>query len=412
MIYTRNILQNILRSLKNNPVVLINGARQVGKSTLVEGLVKEGYQARYISFDDHAILFAASNDPFGFLNQYDGSLAIDEVQRNPEIFMAIKRIVDNKKKSGQFLLTGSANVLTIPKVSESLAGRMILHTLWPLSQGEVKGKKEGFIDWAFNQEKLPVLKKSLNQNDLIDLIVKGGYPRSLRAEDQRDRIEWMRSYVDTILQRDVRSLANVEGLKDMPHILSILAERIGNLINLADVSRIAKLNKVTLSRYYALLQMVFLVVEVPAWFANRDKRLAKTPKVYLNDTGLACYFKQLTKEDLLKDRNQLGSLLENFVVMELKKQITWHDMMPNIYHFRTQSGQEVDVVLEGQNKKVVGIEVKSSTKVDSGDLGGFKRLKEMAGDKFAKGIILYAGEHPIALDKQIYALPINSLWEI
>jgi predicted AAA+ superfamily ATPase len=412
MIYTRNILQNILRSLKNNPVVLINGARQVGKSTLVEELVKEGYQAKYLSFDDHAILFAASNDPFGFLNQYDVSLAIDEVQRNPEIFMAIKRIVDSKKKPGQFLLTGSANVLTIPKVSESLAGRMILHTLWPLSQGEIKGKKEGFIDWAFSQEKLPVLKKSLNQNDLIDLIVKGGYPRSIKAEDQRDRIEWMRSYVDTILQRDIRSLANVEGLKDMPHILSILAERIGNLINLADVSRITKLNKVTLSRYYTLLQMVFLVVEVPAWFVNRDKRLAKTPKVYLNDTGLACYFKQLTKEDLFKDRNQLGPLLENFVVMELKKQITWHDMMPNIYHFRTQSGQEVDVVLEGQNKKIVGIEVKSSTKVDGGDLSGLKRLKEMAGDKFAKGIILYAGEHPIALDDKIYALPINSLWEI
>lgn len=412
MIYTRNITENILRSLKNNPVVLINGARQVGKSTLVEELVKKGYKAQYISFDDHAILFASSHDPFGFLDKYEGAIAIDEVQRNPEIFMAIKRIVDGRKKSGQFLLTGSANVLTIPKVSESLAGRMILHSLFPLSQGEINGKKESFIDWAFNQKKLPTLKKSLKQNELIDLIVKGGYPRSLKAEDQRDRFEWMRSYVDTILQRDIRSLANIEGLKDMPHILSILAERIGNLINLTDVSRITKLNKVTLGRYYTLLQMVFLITELPAWFVNRDKRLAKTPKIYLNDTGLACYFKQLNKEDLLNNRTHIGPLLENFVVMELKKQLTWYDMAPNIYHFRTQAGQEVDVVLEGQNKKIIGIEVKSSGKIDNVDLAGLKKLKEIAGDKFVKGIVLYTGEHAIALDDDIYALPISALWEI
>lgn len=412
MIYTRNISQNILKSLKNNPVVLINGARQVGKSTLVEELIKEGYKADYISLDDHTILFASSNDPYGFLDKYEHSLAIDEVQRNPEIFVAIKRIVDRRKKSGQFLLTGSANVLTIPKVSESLAGRMILHTLWPLSQGELKGKKEKFIDWAFKEKKLPSVKKAMKQSDLINLIVNGGYPRSLVAEDQKDRKEWMRSYVDTILQRDIRSLANIEGLRDMPHVLSILAERIGNLINLADISRMTKLNQVTLKRYYTLLQMVFLITEVPAWFVNRDKRLSKTPKVYLNDTGLACYFKQITNEDLLNDRNQMGALLENFVVMELKKQITWHDISPNIYHFRTQAGSEVDVVLEGQNKKIVGIEIKSSTKVDQSDLRGLVKLKEMAGDKFTKGIILYTGEYPIFLGDQFYALPINSLWDI
>jgi predicted AAA+ superfamily ATPase len=412
MIYTRNISQNILRSLKNNPVVLINGARQVGKSTLVEELIKKDYPAKYISFDDSALLFASSYDPFGFLDKYNNSIAIDEVQRNPEIFMAIKRIVDSKKSNGQFLLTGSANVLTIPKVSESLAGRMILHTLWPLSQGEIRGQKEKFIDWAFKEDKLPNLKKSISQMKLIDLIIKGGYPRSLEAEDDRDRTEWIRSYIDTILQRDIRDLSNIEGLKDMPHILSILAERIGNLINLADISRMIKLNQVTLQRYYALLQMVFLIIEIPAWFINRDKRLAKTPKIYLNDTGLACYFKQITTEDLLNERTHMGALLENFVVMELKKQITWHDMMPNLYHFRTQTGQEVDIVLEGHNKKIIGIEVKSSTKITDSDLRGLRKLKEIAGDKFTKGIILYTGEHPIALDKQLYALPINSLWDM
>lgn len=384
----------------------------MGKSTLVEELLKKDYKADYLSFDDHAALFASSHDPFGFLDKYEKALAIDEVQRNPEIFIAIKRIVDARKKRGQFLLTGSANVLTIPKVSESLAGRMILHTLWPLSQGELNNKKEKFIDWAFNGKKIPQIKKTLKQADLIKIITRGGYPRAVTAKNENDRKEWMRSYIDTILQRDIRNLANIEGLRELPHILSILAERIGNLINLADISRMTKLNQVTLKRYYALLQMVFLIVELPAWFVNRDKRLSKTPKVYLNDSGLACYFKQVTAEILRDDRNHLGPLLENFVVMELKKQITWQSFAPNIYHFRTQAGSEVDVVLEGANKKIVGIEVKSSTKIDQSDLSGLLKLKEIAGNKFTKGIVLYSGDRAFSLGDQFFALPINSLWEI
>ena len=412
MLYNRHITENILKSLRNNPVVLINGARQVGKSTIVEELVKEDYKAHYISLDDYAVLFASSNDPFGFLDKYDDPVAIDEVQRNTELFMAIKRIVDIRKKDGQFLLTGSANVLTIPKVSESLSGRMILHTLWPLSQGEIRGLKEGFIDWAFNSEKIPLIKTKLKQLELIDIIVKGGYPRSLRAEDQSDRFEWMHSYIDTILQRDILNLAKIEGLKELPNVLSVLAERIGNLINLNDIGRITDINKVTLKRYYMLLQMVFLVVEVPAWFTSREKRFAKSPKVYLNDTGLACYFKQLTQEDFMDNRANMGQLLENFCLMELKKQATWHKIKPDIYHYRTQAGSEVDILLEGQNRQVVGIEVKASTAIKKKDLSGLNSLKETAGSKFKKGILLYTGEQAMALDDDIYALPINSLWEI
>lgn len=412
MLYERNITKNILKSLRNNPVVLVNGSRQVGKSTLIENLVKSDYQAHYISLDDHTVLFASSNDPFGFLDKYDDPMAIDEIQRNPELLMAIKRIVDTKKINGQFLLTGSADVLTMPKVSESLAGRMILHTLWPLSQGEINGTKENFINWAFSSEKLPLIKKKLTQKELIDIIVKGGYPRSLRAEDQSDRFEWMRSYVDTILQRDILSLSKIEGLRELPNVLSILAERIGNLTNLADIGRIVDINKVTLKRYYTLLQMVFLIVEVPAWFTNREKRLVKSPKIYLNDTGLACYFKQLTTEDFMTNRANLGQLLENFCLMELKKQASWHEIKPDIFHYRTQAGSEVDIVLEGHNKQVVGIEVKATTTIKKSHLLGIQSLKETAGDKFKKGIILYTGEHAMAVDDDIYVLPINSLWNI
>lgn len=415
MLYERHTIKPILRSLRHNPAVLVSGARQVGKSTLVEaiasGTYTKAYTAHYMSLDDHAVLFASSHDPFGFLDKYDGSIAIDEVQRNTALLMAIKRLVDTRKKDGQFLLTGSANILTIPRVSESLAGRLILHTLWPLSQGEIKGVKEGFIDWAFTSDKLPLIKTKLTQAALIDMIIKGGYPRSLRAVDQADRIEWMQSYVSTLLQRDVLNLAKIEGLKDMPTILSIIAERVGNLINFADIGRITRINQVTVKRYYNLLQMIHLVVEVPAWVTSREKRLAKSPKVYLNDTGLACYFKRLTQDDFMNNRATLGPLLENFCLLELKKQASWHKQAPTIYHYRTQSGSEVDIVLEGQNKELVGIEVKAATTIKKSDLAGINALKAMAGTAFKKGIILYTGDQVLALQHDIYALPINALWD-
>ena len=289
---------------------------------------------------------------------------------------------------------------------------MILHTLWPLSQGEIRAQKESFIDWIFHGQKLPTNTVKLKQKELIDLIVKGGYPHSLEAENQADRLERMHSYLDTILQKDIMSLARIEGVKELPYLLSILTERVGNLLNLSDVSRITHINQVTLKRYYTLLQMVFLVTEVPAWFINHEKRLSKSSKIYLNDTGLACYLKQLTQEDFLTDRIHIGPLLENFVVMELKKQITWHERKPNLYHFRTQAGREVDIVLEDQNKQIVGIEVKASTSIGKYDLTGLHRLQEIAGNKFIKGIVLYTGEQAIPLGDKLYALPINSLWEI
>ncbi len=412
MIYKRNITQKIVKSLKNNPVVMINGSRQVGKSTLIEMLSEKEFPIEYITLDNHNILFASSNDPYGFLSSYNSPLAIDEIQRNPELLIAIKRIVDENKRTGSFLLTGSANVLTIPKVSESLAGRMVLHTLWPLSQGELRGKMENFVNWAFNEETIPSIKNKLNQNELFDIILKGGYPRSILAEDYEDRMQWVQSYLNSIIQRDIMSLSKIEGLKEIPQILAVLAGRVGNLLNLSDISRMIKLGKMTLSRYYSLLRMVYLVVELPAWYSNTDKRLSKSPKIYLNDTALVSYFKKIDKEVLVNNRSELGAILENFVVMELYKQLGWQEKIIDLYHFRTQTGKEVDVVIEGSAKKIVGIEIKSTTKVDGKDLEGLKELRSISGKNFNKGIILYTGNECLKLEDKIYALPLNSLWEI
>lgn len=410
--YSRNVISRLLRSLQRNPVVAINGSRQVGKSTLLKGLIADAYQASYVSFDDQSVLFAAERDPGAFLGQYDGAVAIDEVQRSPDILLAIKHVVDSEKSCGRFLLTGSANVLSMPKLADSLAGRMIVHTLWPLSQGEIRGRQEGFLNWVFGDSKIPSVKSRVEQGELLDIIVRGGYPRSVLAEDDLDRKEWLGAYITAILQKDVRELANIDRLRDLPHILAVLARRVGNLLNLADVSRITGLNQVTLKRYYTLLRMVFLVVEVPAWFANKNRGLAKSPKIYLNDTALVCYFKNLNRDSFVHDRMLLGAVLENFVVMELKKQLTWSELFLSLYHFRTKAGYEVDMVLEGDNKSIVGIEVKASTRIKEEDLFGMKKLMEIAGEKFLKGIIFYTGSQALSLGDNCYALPINFLWDI
>lgn len=415
MLHKRNIINQLLTSLKKSPVVLLNGARQVGKSTLIEELIKSTYKAKYITLDDHGVLLALSQDPYGYLDAFkDTPMAIDEVQRCSELFLAIKRIVDKYQKDGSYLLTGSANILTLPKLSESLAGRMIIHPMWPLSQGELLNTKELFLNWLYTTDhKVPIItNKIISNQDLINKVLTGGYPRAIKCQNDNDRKTWFKSYIDTIIQRDIKNLANIEGLAELPNLLSIISERVGSLLNLADISRALGINQITLKRYYTLLQTVFLIIELPAWFHNREKRLVKSPKVFLNDTGILSYFTQLDYHTLIQDRSKFGGLLENFVVMELKKQISWHNKNINMFHFRTNTNHEVDIILEGYGKKIVGIEVKASTKIDKKDLKGLIYLKELAKDKFHKGIILYTGEQILPLGNNIIALPIQSLWDL
>ena len=206
--------------------------------------------------------------------------------------MPLKKVIDEARATRRFLLTGSANILTLPKLSESLAGRMEIHTLWPLSQGEIRGQKERFPDFAFSDE-APKPPKTFSQAGYIEAIVFGGYPEALAQMKAGRGPDWFKSYLATILQRDIQEISRIEGLTELPNLLEIIASRAGNLINFADISRVTKLNAVTLKRYYTLLKMVFLVVEVPAWGNNHEKRLVKSPKVFLNDTGLLCYLRGL-----------------------------------------------------------------------------------------------------------------------
>jgi predicted AAA+ superfamily ATPase len=428
--YKRNSILDIKSALHDSPVVLINGARQVGKSTLAKVLIEELYPLmwddmpgkiddmlsnidtpQYFTLDDATTLAAATSSPLSFLEALPPHVVIDEIQRAPELFLAIKKLVDQDRKPGRFLLTGSANAMTLPKVADSLAGRMEVHTLWPLSQGEIEDRKETFIDHCFGKQKMPRV-PAISWKELSERVMLGGYPEILKRQEPRRRNAWYRSYLTSIIERDIRELANIEGYKELPNLLQLLAARVGGLLNFSDISRISKIGNTTLKRYMALLEAVFIFVPLPAWYRNEEKRLIKSPKVYLNDTGLIMHLRGMDQNRLDADHTTAGLIVENFVVMELKKQLAWSETLPNLYHFRTTADKEVDIVLEAPDGRIVGVEVKSSGDVNAHDFAGMKELAEIAGNKFHRGIVLYTGRETVSFGPNLAAIPISALWQL
>ena len=408
VVFSRFQYPQLLEALGDTPVVLLNGARQVGKSTLAQEVMGET-GAAYFTFDDATTLAAASGDPGGFVRGLPERVVLDEVQRVPELFLAIKAAVDRDRSSGRFLLTGSTNVLTLPRIADSLAGRMEILTLWPLSQGELSGSRECFIDLLFEPEAtLPDL--TVTDDDLVDRLLTGGYPEAVRREKRVRRRAWYEAYITTILQRDVQDLANIERLNELPRLLSLLAARSSALLNYAALARDAGLPQSTLKRYLSLLEATFLVHTLPAWSANLGKRLVKSPKLFLNDSGLTAHLLGVDAKRLLTDRKLFGGLLESFVVAELHKQRAWSETRPALYHFRTHAGLEVDVVMERADGRLVGLEVKAATTVGRGDFRGLRALQESVPDRFCRGVVLHFGERVVPFGDNLAAVPIGSLW--
>ena len=267
-------------------------------------------------------------------------------------------------------MTGSANVLLLPKLSESLAGRIEIHTLWPLSQGELAGNQDSFIDAVFKSRFNADKTKGENWHKLVPRLVRGGYPEMLHRTETQRRRAWFGSYITTLLQRDVRDISNVRDLADLPRLLSLLASRAAALLDYADVSRSLSMPQTTLKRYVGLLEATFLIQMLPAWFTNIGKRLVKSPKLLLNDTGLLVHLLGADADRLRNDPTLGGSIVENFVAMELLKQRGWSKLQPNIFHFRTHNGDEVDVVLEDRSGRIVGVEIKATATVGRGPLQG------------------------------------------
>ena len=409
--FHRHITQPIVEDLEDTPVIVLNGARQTGKSTLCLQLIdQEVFRAQLVTLDDPTTLAAAQSDSIGFLEGLPAHLVVDEVQRAPKLFLCIKKLVDQDRNSRRFILTGSADVMTFPKVADSLAGRIEVHNLWPLSQGELLGRRSAFLA-ALTSKDHKFQQSASSWSDILKAINAGGYPEVVQRRTEARREKWFASYLNAVLQKDIRDLANIEGLTQIPNILQLIATRVGSTINMSDIARLSGIKNTTLQRYVALLEHVFLVVKIPAWTPNAEGQFVKSPKIYLSDTGLLCHLSGENADSLSDNRSTAGRFLENFVLMEVIKQLSWSDEYLKPYHFSVHKGAEVDLVLENRRKHLFGIEIKASASLNEQDFKGLKSLAHLAADKFQKGIILYTGEQVLAFGENLYAVPLSNLWE-
>jgi predicted AAA+ superfamily ATPase len=408
---TRAITPRLLTALGDTPAVMLVGPRQAGKSTLVQSLATGPHPARYLSLDDLRTLDSARRDPVGLIESADGPLVIDEIQRAPELLLPIKVAIDRDRRPGRFILTGSAQVMLLPKVSESLAGRIEVHTLWPFSQAEIEGVPGGIVELLLGQSSRPDhMPVSNTRKSLIERIVRGGFPEALEREDDR-RDEWFASYLTTIVQRDLREEANIERLAEIPAVLASLASRVRAPLNKTDLSSSVEIPRTSLDRYLTLLEHVFLTNRLPAWHTNRIKQITKAPKLLISDSALLVHLLRTDRERLAGDDALLGVVLECFVGMELTKQLSAASTRASLRHMRTAAGAEVDFVLEGADGRVAGIEVKASATVRAEAFKHLKRMRDRIGDeRFARGVILYTGSERLPFGERLEAWPLATLW--
>ncbi len=349
---------------------------------------------------------AARNDPQGFISSYAGPIVIYEVQRVPQLLLEIKRQVDANRKPGQFFLTGSANALMLPKVADALVGRIVIFILFPFSYDEIHGFQNRILDHLSVGIRLGNYPE-FNRKKLIDIILTGGYPEVLKITTPEQKRLWFQSYISTILQRDIRDLSRIEGVYELPRLLTFLSYQTGSLMNLSNLSRELGIPLMTLKRYVSLLETIFLIHRLPAWFSNIGKRLIKTPKVFFNDSGLLAYL--LGLDESVEGNDKLfGQLFENFIFQELTKQISWNSQSYKLFYFRTASGKETDFVLETQKHELIGIEVKLKQTIQSKDFDGLRELKKLTTDRFKAGYVLFLGNTAVPFGDNLFTLPISA----
>lgn len=409
----RAITPQLLTALSDTPAVMLVGPRQAGKSTLVQGLAAGPHPARYLSLDDLRTLDAARRDPVGLIENADGPLVIDEIQRAPELLLPIKVAIDHDRRPGRFILTGSAQVMLLPTVSESLAGRIEVHTLWPFSQAEIEGVPGRIVELLLGESSRPVptMAPTGTRKSLIERIVRGGFPeaRERRADDRRE--EWFASYLTTIVQRDLREEANIERLAEIPAVLASLASRVRAPLNKTDLSSSVGIPRTSLDRYLTLLEHVFLTCRLPAWHTNRIKQIAKAPKLIISDSALLTHLLRTDRGRLAEDDTLLGVVLECFVGMELTKQLAVSRTRATLLHMRTATGAEVDFVLEAADGRLAGIEVKASATVRGEDFKHLTTMRDRIGDeRFTRGVVLYTGSERLPFGERLEAWPVSALW--
>ncbi|MBT8224429.1 MAG: ATP-binding protein [Dactylosporangium sp.] len=404
----RQLTALVAEALLDTRVVAINGARQVGKSTLARltATTHPGTVIRLL--DDPATRQAAQDDPVDFV-EHDGLMVIDEAQLAPDLFRAIKVAVDTFPHPGQFLLTGSSQILALRHLPDALPGRMEIVELWPLSQGEIDRTSDRFVDAAFRNGPALAHSSELRRRDYLDRAVRGGYPEAIRRTARR-RAAFFESYLTTLIERDVTALSVIERRGELRRLLALLAGRSGNLLVPNALATQSGIPRTTLTRYLELLSAVFLVKSIPAWSSGQTRRAVGAAKLAFVDSGLACHLLGQDPVRLAEPGGAAGPMLETFVLMELARQLTWSDERVRLYHYRTKDQVEVDAVLEAADGRIVAIEVKASSTIRAEDLTGLRHLASRVGPRLVAGYVLYTGQQTLPFGDRLRALPIDALW--
>ena len=408
-LYPRLIEPHIAEALLDTPVVLLAGPRQAGKTTLVRQIAQQ-QGLRYLTMDDELALLSAREDPVGMIRSLDRAV-IDEVQRAPQLLLAIKKSVDEDRRPGRFLLTGSANLMSLPTVADSLGGRMELLSLLPLSQSEIGSRSVNWIDSAFAGRILKVDQPALG-SDLIDRVLRGGYPEAISRATTKRRVAWARQYIDALIQRDIRDVAGIEKLDQLPRFLRALAQTAGQMCNYTQLGGHVGLDGKTVSRYVGVFEQMYLLKRIDVWARNRLNRVIKTPKLQFIDSGLLATLLDLTAEETQQDRTRFGNALESFVFGELLKHTTTASGDYRLMYYRDADKFEVDVVIENAAGQLVGVEVKAAATVKESDLRGLKKMASLAVRQFKMGVLLYDGTETMPLAEGIWAAPLSTLWGV
>lgn len=396
----------VREALADTPVVLLAGPRQAGKTTLVRQLANPALQ--YLTLDDERVLQSARSDPVGLVRQLDRAV-IDEIQRAPELLLALKHSIDFDRRPGRFLLTGSAHLLTLPTVADSLAGRLETVQLYPLSQGEIEARTSHWLDAVFVGQ-APAAHPTASTTPLVDRVLAGGYPESRARASHRRRVAWAQQYLDALIARDVRTVAEIEKFDHLPRFVRCLAQAAGQMCNFRQLGAAVRLDGKTAAKYLTALERLYLVQRVEVWSRNALNRLVKTPKLQFLDAGLLSALLGLEPAEVQRDRTRFGKVLESFVYGELLKHLAATHPAHRLFYYRDIDQVEVDLVIEAPDGAVVGVEVKASATVTPTDVRGLKRLASLAGAQFRCGVVLYDGDLTLPLGERLWAVPLSSLW--
>jgi predicted AAA+ superfamily ATPase len=405
----RQLRPRLLEMLAESRAVALVGARQVGKSTMLRDLTSSDFPAQMISLDDDAARAAAADDPAGFVASLGAPAAIDEVQRVPDLLLAIKAQLDSDDARGQFLLTGSANILALPTVKDALPGRVDYMTLWPLTAAEVEGGEGNIVDSLLHGEPPQLTGCPIGRAAYAARIARGGYPEA-QNRGQRALRSFFASYLSSIIERDVGDVSNVRTPEALERLLAVIAARTGGLVSYLGMGRDLGLDKNTVSAHARVLENLFLVRALKPWSVNLGGRQIKSPKLYVVDSGLLAFLLKASVPRIEAEAAVAGVVFESYAVMELLRLADLSDFEPSLYHFRDKEGREVDVVIEADSGDVVGVEVKSSVSVAGDAFAGLKRLRDKLGARFKFGAVLYAGERTLPFGDRLAAVPIAGLW--